>query len=186
MCGVLASLRATVPQTPPTYLQSWTVTPRLGPVRGEAGTRAGVPKAPGRCPADAHIQVCIQVIYIIYRVDHGGDDAAVASMGQPGRLGAAGLCHEEREMGPDFGRRRRSRGLSPAPRHPPVVGGGGAAEALYPLPPPPPPRCCPALQRVEGGRRGAGLAPRWGEAAGGAAVALAQHSSTGRRRTGTG
>lgn len=34
--------RATVPQTPPpTYLQSWTVTPRPGSVGGEAGTRAG-------------------------------------------------------------------------------------------------------------------------------------------------
>lgn len=77
-------------------------------------------------------------------------------------------------------------GSARLPAIPPWWVVGGPQRPCIHFPPPPPPRCCPALQRVEGGRRGAGLAPRWGEAAGGAAVALAQHSSTGRRRTGTG
>lgn len=62
-----------------TYLQSWTVTPRLGLWEGSGAGR------PGECPADAH--ACM---YSGHRYPtHGGhrDGAAVASRGQPGQLG---------------------------------------------------------------------------------------------------
>jgi len=82
--------------------------PSPGVCGGEAGTRAGAgvgqrARTPGRGPADAHTGTR-SVIQIIHRAGHG-DDAAVASVGQPGRLGAAGLHRGERAMGTDFGRR---------------------------------------------------------------------------------